>query len=94
MTTSRTLTLAASAALLLAAAPARAQDMINDAETRYMLFIEQCLQRAAEEKVPEERIDDFIDRCLEELYAQQDEAAGNDDLPQDEDGADAPGGAD
>ncbi|MGE0289833.1 MAG: hypothetical protein AB7I42_26840 [Bradyrhizobium sp.] len=96
MTKPRTVTLAAVAALLMAAAPSWAQEMLNDAEAQDMLFIEQCLQRAATERIPEDRIDDFIDRCLDELYAQKERDAAADDAGADdvrtreEDGAAAP----
>jgi hypothetical protein len=92
MTKPRTVTLAAIAALLIATAPSWAQEMISDAETQDMLFIEQCLQRAATEKVPEDRIDDFIDRCLDELYEQKEQAGGVDDAAPDDGagGNDAP----
>jgi len=95
MKTLRTLTLASIAALLYATAPARAQDMDNDAEARDMVFIEQCLQRATAEKVPENRIDDFIDRCLNELYQKQEQAHdGNAPGADDTDGGDQPAGRD
>jgi hypothetical protein len=76
MTIPRTLTLAI-AALLATAATARAEDMNNDADTQDMIFIDQCLQRAQKEKVPEARIDDFIDRCLNELYDQKERGQGD-----------------
>jgi hypothetical protein len=97
MTILRTLTLAACAALLAAAATARAEDMNNDADTQDMIFIDQCLQRAQKEKIPESRIDDFIDRCLNELYDQKERERdagatpdggdpGNGSLPPDQNG--------
>lgn len=100
MTKPRMLTLALIAAAVIAAAPSWAQDINNDAETQDMLFIEQCLQRSVAEKVPENRIDDFIDRCLNDLYEQKEQAGGgtgaapgNGDDSRLQDGAVVPGDA-
>ncbi|MCC6208264.1 MAG: hypothetical protein IT488_08935 [Gammaproteobacteria bacterium] len=59
--------------------PATAQDISDVAEDRDIAAIEQCLQRAAEQKIDEDRVDDFIDRCIDELYAQKEQAAGTED---------------
>lgn len=71
-----------------AIAPAMAQDVSDVAEDRDIAAIEQCLQRAAEEKIDEEHVDAFIDRCIDEFYAQKERAAGMADIPRDGDDAD------
>jgi len=86
MTTRRTYLTMASALLLCAAAPARAQEMDNMAEDRDIGFIEQCLQRAVEQQIPEDRIDAFIDRCINEFYERSEQAAGGEGGMQQDDG--------
>lgn len=72
-----------------ALAPAVAQDMNDVAEDRDIASIEQCLQRAVEQKIEEDRVDAFIDRCIDEFYAQKEQAAGTENTPRE--GGDAEG---
>lgn len=76
MTIWRPHTLIATALLLCAASMARAQEADNMAEDRDIGFIEQCLQRAVEQQIPEDRIDAFIDRCINEFYERNGQNTG------------------
>lgn len=68
--------------------PAVAQDMSDVAEDRDIASIEQCLQRAVEEKIAEDRVDAFIDRCIDEFTAQREQAADMEGTPREgDDGA-------
>jgi hypothetical protein len=74
--TRRTYTPIATALLLCAAAPAWTQEIDNMAEDRDIAYIEQCLQRAVEQQIPEDRIDDYIDRCINEFYERAEQHTG------------------
>lgn len=77
------------AGLLLpcACALAVAQDMNDVAEDRDIASIEQCLQRATEQKIEEDRVDAFIDRCIDEFTAQREQDAGTENSPREDDDA-------
>lgn len=63
--------------LLIAATQAgRAQETIGTSEEQDIFFAEQCLQRAIDERVPEEQIDGYIDGCINELYDRMEQAQG------------------
>ncbi len=61
--------------------PAVAQDMNDVAEDRDIASIEQCLQRAVEQKIEEDRVDAFIDRCIDDIYTQREQASGAENSP-------------
>jgi hypothetical protein len=93
MTTRRTYTLLATVLLLSAATGTQAQETDNMAEDRDIGFIEQCLQRAVEQQIPEDRIDAFIDRCINEFYERSELNSGAESGASDGDGK-TQGGAD